>query len=45
MGAGKHDGIGPRAVVAEARRDFGIDRFVADRRAGKFGLGVGGEHF
>ena len=45
MGARQNDGVGARAIVAEARGDFGVKRFVADRRAGKLRLGIGGEGF
>ena len=43
MRAGEHDGIGARAVIAKARRDLGAKRVVADRRAVKLRLGIGGE--
>jgi hypothetical protein len=42
MGAGEDDGVGARAIVAEARRDLREQRLVAHRRAGKLRLGVGG---
>ena len=45
MGAGEDDGVGARAIVAEARRDLREQRLVAHRRAGKLRLGVGGKLF